>query len=180
MTDRELDRLADEYLTALDAGDDPTIERIWEAAASDPQLEAMLEDLHSEIVADDKLQAERIAKPILADAVRAHLPSAEIVEPSTGPVTVGDVARELLRHPPAGLPADAHALNETLQRAADALPVDLGLSKLVAWAESRFGTAPSAYWKAFQQAALKLERRRASAEEYQLAARRGPKPEGPK
>ncbi len=180
MTDRELDRLADEYLTALDAADDPTIERIWEAAASDPQLEAMLEELHAEIVADDKLQAERTLKPALADAVRTHLPSAEIIASSAGPVTVGDVARELLRNTPAGLPAEAHALNEALQKSPEVLPGDLGLSKLIAWAEPRFGNAPSAYWKAFRLAALKLEMRRASAEEYQLAARRGLKPEGPK
>ena len=180
MTDRELDHLTEAYIAALDAADVEVLNRIWERAASEPELEAYLYALNAEIDADDKLQATRAVKPALADAVRAHLPSAEIIVPNSGPVTVGDVARELLRHPPAGLPADAHALNEALLKSSDALPENLGLSMLVAWAEPRFGNAPSAYWKAFRLAALKLEMRRASAEEYQLAARRSPKPEGPK
>jgi hypothetical protein len=180
MTERELDLLTEAYIAALDAGDAATLDRIWERAASEPELEAYLYALDAEIDADDKLQAGRTAKPMIADAVRTHLPSAAIVEPGTGPVTVGDVARELLRHPPAGLPAEAHALNEALGQSSEALPENLGLSKLVAWAEPRFGRAVPAYWKAFRSAALKLEMRRASAEEYQLAARRGPKAEGPK
>ena len=177
MTDREFDRLADEYLTALDAGDDPTIERIWNAAATDPQLEAMLEDLHAEIVTDDKLQADRTAKPILAEAVRTLLPSAEIVRPGTGPVTVGDVARELLRHPPAGLPADAYALNERLLTATLSIPSELGFSKFVAWAEARFGRASESYWDAFYSGIIKLEVRAGAEREFQLAARSAPKPE---
>ncbi len=180
MTDRDIDRLADEYLAALDAADSPELDRIWELAAFAPELEAVLHELHAALDEDDKRRAERTVKPALVDAVRTHLPSAEIIEPNLGPVTVGDVARELLRHPPAGLSASAHALNEALLKSLDELPYDLGLSKLVAWAEPRFGNAPSEYWKAFRSAALKLEMRRASAEEYQLAARRGPKPEGPK
>lgn len=179
MTDREIDRLADEYLAALDTADRPELDRIWELAAFDPELEAVLHELHAALDEGDRVRDARTAKPALADAVRTHLPSAEIIVPISGPVTVGDVARELLRHPPAGLPADAHALNEALQNSSDTLPENLGLSKLVAWAEPRFGNAPPAYWKAFRLAALKLEMRRASAEEYQLAARRGPKPEGP-
>jgi hypothetical protein len=54
----------------------------------------------------------------------------------------------------------------------------LGLSKLVAWAEALFGPAPMEYWKAFRQAALKLELRRNAEVQYQLAARRGPKKSG--
>lgn len=180
MTDRELDRLADQYLAALDASDYPTLDRIWEAAAFDPELEAILHELHAELDADDRRQEERALRRPVADAVATHLKSAEIVEPNAGPVTVGDVARELARHPPGGLPAATHTLNESLRASAEALPDDLGLSKLVARMEELAGPASPDYWKAFRLAALKLEMRRASAEEYQLAARRAPKPEEPK
>ncbi len=177
MTDRELDRLTDEYLTALDAADFPALDRIWESAASDSEHEAALFDIEAALDADDREQDARNARRTIAGSVETHLKTAEIVLRSDGPVTVGDVARELFRHTPDRLPAEAHLVNQKLVGSAEALPEELGLSKLVAWAESRFGLAPADYWKAFRQAALKLERRRASTEEYQLAARRAPKPE---
>jgi hypothetical protein len=90
------------------------------------------------------------------------------------------VADELFRHAPDRLPAAAHAMNEKLRLATDELPAELGLSKLVAWAEARFGTADPVYWKAFREAALKLELRAAAEIDYQLAARKGPKPGAPK
>ena len=68
-------------------------------------------------------------------------------------------------------------LNERLRRLQEPLPEDLGLSGLIGWAEKRFGSAPAEYWKAFRQAAVKLELRRGAEAEYHLAARRAPKPE---
>jgi hypothetical protein len=56
---------------------------------------------------------------------------------------VGDVAEELFRHAPDRLSAEAHALNERLRTATEPLPTDLGLTKLVVWAEARFGIAPA-------------------------------------
>jgi hypothetical protein len=113
----------------------------------------------------------------LKTAVHEHLPSAEVADTTSGPVTVADVAEELFRHTPDRLPANAHVLNDKLRSAKEPLPEDLGLSGLTAWAEARFGTASAEYWRAFRQAALKLELRRASDVEYQLAARRAPKAE---
>jgi hypothetical protein len=92
-------------------------------------------------------------------------------------VAVGDVANALFRHAPDRLSAAAHVLNDRLRTAADELPADLGLSKLVAWAEARFGPADPEYWRAFHQAAIKLELRRAATIEYALAARSAPKRE---
>jgi len=180
MTDRELDRITEVYLAALDSADIETLDRIWELAAADSGLEDYLYALDAEIDAADKRQEATALEQPIVDAVRTHLKSGEIVEQNTGPVTVGDVARELLHNPPAGLPAEAYALIEQLHHSQEPLPVNLGLSNLTAWAQPRFGAGPSGLWKAFQQQALKLERRRASEVEYQLAARRGSKPEEPK
>ena len=82
------------------------------------------------------------AAAALTAAVETHLPSAEIVRPSVGPVTVGDVAEELFRHTPDRLPAEAHLLNERLRASQEPLPEDLGLSGLIGWAEKLFGAAP--------------------------------------
>ena len=109
--------------------------------------------------------------------MQAHLASAEILRPTAGVVTVADVADELFRHTPNRLPAEAHLFNERLREAAEPLPSNLGLPQLTAWAEALFGPAPPAYWKAFRQAAVKLELRRASEADYQMAARRAPRPE---
>jgi hypothetical protein len=113
----------------------------------------------------------------LTAAVEKHLPSAEIVQSKAGPVTVADVAEELYRHTPDRLPAEAHVLNERLRATQEPLPDELGLSGLTAWAETRFGVAPAEYWRAFRQAAVKLELRRAAEAEYHMAARRAPQPE---
>ena len=177
MTDSEIDRLADEYLSSLHAGDSPELDRIWELAAFDPELEATLHALHAALDEEDRLRDANVVEPTLADAVRTHLPSAEIIAPSTGPVTVGDVARELLRNITAGLPADAHALNERLLSATAAIPADLGFTKFVAWAEAQFGRASESYWDVFYSGLIKLELRSSTEREFQLAARAAPKPE---
>ena len=66
-------------------------------------------------------------------------------------------------------------MNERLRSARDPLPADHGLSNFVAWAEEKYGAAPTTYWKVFREAAIKLELRRGAEAEYQLAARRAPK-----
>lgn len=177
MTHREqqqrLDRLAMRYLAAADAGDFDTLAALWEHAATDPALAAALHDLNTAL-AGEAAAAEASA---VAAAAEKHLTSAEVVRPAGGPVTVADVAAELFRHPPGGLPAAAHALNATLRASAEPLPDDLGLSKLTAWAEARFGPAATEYWKAFRQAAIRVRMRVNADTEYQLAARRT-KPSG--
>lgn len=174
-----LARLAARYLEALEADDFPTQTKLWKLAETDPMLTAAFQQLHADLAEEQSDAEAATATGVIAAAVGQHLPSAEIVTSAIAPVTVADVATELFRHPPGKLSAAAHSLNEKLRLSQDPLPADLGLSKLVAWAEARLGTAPVEYWKAFRQAAIKLELRRASAEEYQLAARSAPKrPEG--
>ena len=75
---------------------------------------------------------------------------------------------------------EAFRVNDELRSSNEPLPRELGLTGLIAFAEAKFGIAPREYWKAFRQVALKLELRRAAVTEYQLAARKPPKPEGPK
>jgi len=180
MTDRELDHLTEVYLDAMTREDFAELDRIWEIAAFDKPLEDALHELHAAVNADNHERATEASTRSITDSVQSHLKSAEIVTPSIGPVTVGDVARELFLHPPDRLAAEAHQLNQTLEASRETLPEELGLTKLIEWAEGQFGSAPSEYWKVFRLAALKLERLRGSAIEYQLAARRSPKPEEPK
>jgi len=160
------------YLDALERNDEADLESLWAAAAADPELLAAFRDIHAGLLEE---QAARDAA-VLSEAVEKHLPSAEVVRPPSGPVTVADVADELFRHTPDRLPADAHRLNERLRQSAEPIPTDLGLPKLIAWAEAKYGPAVREYWKAFHQAVIKLHTRRESAE-YQTAARKAPKPE---
>jgi hypothetical protein len=137
----------------------------------------VLREVHAGLIEEQAHGAATAAEAALTAAVEAHLPSAEILRPAAAVVTVADVADELFRHAANRLPAEAYLLNERLRRSPELLPPKLGLPQLTAWAEALFGRAPPEYWKAFRQAAVKLELRRAAEAEYQLAARRAPKPE---
>jgi hypothetical protein len=165
------------YLEALEQDDHTTLAALWEWAASDTDLLTAFRDIHAGLIEEREQDAFDRAVNRVAALAEQHLTGAEVVRPATGPVTVADVAEELFRHTPDRLPAAAHQLNERLRSAHDPLPADLGMSNFVAWAEQRYGAAPAAYWKAFREAAVKLELRRAAEVEYQLAARRAPKPE---
>ncbi len=177
-SDRRLwiDLMTARYLDALERFDFDVQDELWELAATDPELEEAFHSLH---VGLEEEQSEREAETI-AEAVAKHLPSAEIVCPTVGAVTVGMVADELFRHTPDRLSAAAHQLNDRLRASADELPAELGLSRLTAWAEAKFGTAEGGYWKAFYDALIKLDLRRSVETEYQLAARSPRKPEGRK
>jgi hypothetical protein len=178
-TDRrlQLDFAAARYLDAVERDDFLAMAGIWQLALADPELEAVLREVHTGLIEEQAGEAAAAAATALTTAVETHLPSAEIVRPSVGPVTVGDVAEDLFRHTPDRLPAEAHLLNERLRASQEPLPEDLGLSGLIGWAENLFGAAPPEYWKAFRQAAVKLELRRGAAAEYHLAARRAANPE---
>jgi hypothetical protein len=169
--------VAARYLEALEQGDFDAMAAVWKMAQEDPELEAVLHEVHEGLLEEQTSEARAVAEARLTAAVEAHLPSAEIVRPTPRLVTVGDVAGELYRHAPGRLPAVAHQLNERLRASDEPLPADLGLSQLTSWAETRFGSAPPEYWRAFRQAAVKLELRRAAEAEYQLAARPITRPE---
>lgn len=167
------------YLDALERDDQAALDTLWAQAAGDAELLAAFHDINVGLLEESQARDRAAVESAVATAVERHLPSAEVVKPEAGPVTVADVAAELFRHPPARLPAEAHALNERLRSATDPLPADLGLDALIAWAEPRFGPGPARYWEAFRAAALKARMRRAADTEFQLAARKtAPRPEG--
>jgi hypothetical protein len=172
-----LDLAAARYLEALERDDFDTTAALWQLALADPDLEAALREVHAGLLEEQAHTAIAAAEAALTAAVQTHLPSAEILAPVAGPVTVGEVAAELFWNAPNRLPAAAHLFNERLRASREPLPPDLALPELTAWAEAVFGPGPADYWKAFRQAAVKLELRRAAEAEYQLAARRAPKPE---
>jgi hypothetical protein len=173
----QLDLAAARYLDALERDDFAAMAEMWRATSHDHELEAILREVHAGLL-EERVDGDlvAVAEGITA-AVESHLPSAAILRLRGGPVTVADVADELYHHSPDRLPIDAHLLNERLRESHEALPEDLGLSMLTAWAESRFGVAPPEYWRVFRQAAVKLVLRCAAENEYRLAARRTSKPE---
>jgi hypothetical protein len=174
MTDREnqqrLDRLALQYLEALDREDFDALAAFWEQAQEDADLDAMLHGLNAEFAAQQEAQANAALAATVIDAIERHLPSAEIVRPAAGPLTAAEVAERIRRRPPAGLTADDLRINDALRSVAAEVPAELGLSQVVLWG-SQFGPAPEAYWRAFRQAALKLRMQRQSEAEYRMAAR---------
>jgi hypothetical protein len=176
MTDRErqrqLDLLAMRFVQALEAGDFAAIDRLWAAAAKDPELESVLLDTAAELAETYEAETRADLKAAVTEAVEQHMPSAELVRPQAGPLTVADVAEFIRRHPPAGLTTDEIAVNERLRQSEQLVPAELGMSQVVDWGR-QFGGLPDTYWRAFRQTALKLRMRREAEVDYQLAARQG-------
>lgn len=167
---RQLDLIAMKYLTAVEAGDFDALAAIWLDAQSDPDLSEMLHGLNAEIVADQDARESLSSKAAIESAIEKHMPSAEVIRPMSGPLTVAEVAEHLRKNPPAGLTSDDLKLNEVLRASSELVPGELGVGQVIAWGR-RLGVAQEAYWKAFRQAALLLRMRRESAENYQMAAR---------
>jgi hypothetical protein len=173
----KLDLAAARYVDALERDDFDEMAAVWQLALADPELDSVLCEVHAGLI-EEQTQAAALVSSAVTAAVETSMPSAEIVRPQAGPVTVADVAEELFCHTPDRLPAEAHVLNERLRTSSEPLPEGLGLTGLTAWAEARFGSGPQEYWRAFRQAAVRLELRRAAEAEYFLAARRSRKAEG--
>lgn len=174
MTNREnqqrLDQLAMQYLQAIDREDFDTIDALWEQAADDADLDAMLHGLNAELAAAQDAAEDAALDAAILASIDKHLPSAEVILPRPGPLTVAEVAEHLRRHPPAGLTSDDWTLNDLLRQATEEVPMQLGISFVVGWGR-RFGSAPEAYWRAFRQVVLKLRMQRESDPHLQMAAR---------
>jgi hypothetical protein len=174
MTEREnqlrLDRLAMDYLAALETGDFDGLAVLWDQAEHDDELDAMLHGLNAEVAAQQDAQENEALAGAVIDVIEQHLPSAEIVRPAKSPVTVAEVAEQLRRHPPPGLTADDLQINDALRQVTGEIPAELGISQVVRWGD-QFGSAPEVYWRAFRQAALKLRLQRQAETEYRTAAR---------
>lgn len=176
MTTREnqkrLDRLAFQYLQAIETEDFDTIEALWEQAADDPDLDEMLHGLNAELTAEQEAAQAAVAS-VVRDAIEQTMPSAELDRPASGPPTVAEVAEHIRRHPPAGLTLDDLRINDALRKVIEPVPEQLGISQVLHWGEkfAKFGPAPDAYWRAFREAALDLCMRRAARQNYKMAAR---------
>ena len=164
------------YLDALEREDDNELTNLWELAANHLELIEAFNAIDAGLVEEQESEEQARIKSTIEATLEKHLPSAKIAKGPIGPITVADVANELFRHTPDRLPAESHSLNDRLRKATQPLPMNLRLSKLIAWAEAIFGTAAPEYWKSFQQAAIKLESRRSAEVEYQLAARAEQRP----
>ena len=119
MTDRErqrqLDLLAIQFVDALEAGDFATVDRLWTAAAMDPELETVFFESAAELAQTYEPETREQLDEAIAEAVERHMPSAEVILPVTGPLTVAEVAEFIRRHPPAGLTTDEIVVNEKLR-----------------------------------------------------------------
>jgi hypothetical protein len=176
--ERQLDLLAIRFADALEVGDFDTVDRLWAMAATDTEREAVIVDTATELADMIDCDARSTAADVVTEAVRRHMPSAEILRPATGPLTVSEVAEHLHRHPSAGLTADDLLANERLRQSTEVVPTELGLSQVLTWGK-RFGPVPESYWRAFRKAALELWMRRTAAESHRMAARpQRPKPPG--
>lgn len=165
MTDRELDRLAFDYLDAVDRCDDVAVERFWALAETDPAIEALLHNLHASSLADAEVEEQARMTASLADSVRTNLPTASIETGTDGSLTLAMVADALGREMTTPYP-----FNETLRSDGRAVPELTSLSKLLAWAQAQFGEAPEDYWRSFRNVAMRLAAVRGDAD-YGLAAR---------
>ena len=173
---REL--LAARYLRAVESDDFDLQGSLWQLAEAEPELADLFQQVHDDLIAEQDAAETANVRAGIVDAVEKHLPSATVVRDPSGPVTFADVADELFRNPPIGLSNDAFRLNDELRSSGEPLPAELGLTALIAFAEAKFGAAPREYWRAFKLAALEVRMRANSrTAEYQLAARREPKPE---
>jgi hypothetical protein len=175
---RQLDGFVERFLTALEEGDFDTVDQLWLVAASDPDLEVALTEAARELAAEYDHEFSESAGGILESTVRTSMPTADVIRPSNGPLSVSEVAEHIRRNGSPGLSAVDLIVNDTLARIQEPVPELLGLSAVISWG-GRYGDAPVSYWKAFRQAALSLRLRRESDAEYRLAARPGrPKKSG--
>jgi hypothetical protein len=168
---RQLDLLAIRFVDALEASDFETINRLWAAAAKDPELEAVFIETAAALAETHEAEARTRIAQAVTETVERHLPSAELIWPHGGPLTVAEVAEFIRRHPPAGLTTDEIAVNELLRHCQEEIPTELGMSQVLDWGR-KFGTLPEMYWRIFRQSALKLRMRREADTNYQMAARK--------
>lgn len=170
-----IDWLCGQYLAALEQLDFTRMEKIWELAAFEPELEKALHLLHEGLQEEEAQQNQNDVSQHLSQLVALHLPSAAIIPSPEKPFTVAEVITELLKDPRLESAAEMQSFIEKLGTSTEPLPSERALSKLRSWAEARFGTASPRFWQEFQQAALRLDLRRASTADYALAARTAPR-----
>lgn len=185
MTERETSiawaETALRYLDALDARDAAALAALWEQAAENPELEALLAELTDGLAKEEadaawKADAERVNATL-----RQHLPSGFSPAADPPPLTVGLVAKRLASDSALGLrltEAD-RAANERLLLNATPIPEELGRPHFEKWRTALGIQASPHYWRAFRQAAVLLAMGRCQqAGELAAARRAGSPPKG--
>ncbi|HEU5115246.1 MAG TPA: hypothetical protein VFT74_01075, partial [Isosphaeraceae bacterium] len=126
------ERLAVRYLDALDAGDLDAVVALWEEAATDPELEAVLQELNEGLHTEEGLGTDFASDAVhVRDLARMHMPGAFPPEEPQGPLTASDVARRLEAEPEfRRLNAPDRAAHSRLLGDASAVPDDLGQPKI--------------------------------------------------
>jgi hypothetical protein len=161
------------YLDALDAGDLDAVAAIWDEAAGDPALEALLRELDDGLYAEEGPGADfRADAARVFELARRHLPSAFPPEEPAGPLTAAEVARRLEAEPEFRRlgPGDRLAHARMLAEAAP-LPDYLGQPQLERWVRDLSVAASPHYWRAFQKVAVLLTMARCQREGRLAAAR---------
>ena len=168
-----IDWLCGQYLAALEELNFDAMDKFWEMAASDPDLEQAFHQLHDGLLEEEQEQLRSEIKQV----VQEQLPSAQVIEPPQQ-LTVADVM--------ACWPNDVRYQNHTewnglltaMRQSTEPMPSEVAASKLEAWATQQFGTGPKLFWQAFHRATMLARMRVNSTTHYSLAARPAPKREG--
>jgi hypothetical protein len=178
MNERDLqlriDLIAAQYLEAVESDNYELQIELWKLAGAELELEEAFHEINQSLLEE----MEEQAKAVVAETVQAHMPSARIFDPAAeGPITVGQVAAELILRLPAGMSPEGVAFIEGLRNRSETVPEVTGLRNVQSWGSATFGNDSRDIWKAFQEARHRLEMQRSATTEYQLAARVQPKKE---
>jgi hypothetical protein len=157
------------YVQAFDRGDAEGIEAVLDAALSDPELSAAIDEINLTYLEEAGIPAFSKAAQTVADLAQKHLAgAAEQQERMASAPTVGEVAAQLqaqrLVYP------EDEAINRRLLHSQRLRPLELTVRNLTAlFAELGF-EAGKRYVRAFKDAAIWLEISR-SQSQLKLAAR---------
>ncbi len=175
------ERMAVRYLDALDAGDLEAIVELWDQAAADPELEALLHELNDGLHAEEGLGTDFATDATrVLELARRAMPTAFPVEESPGPLTAADVARRLEAEPEFRRlnPAD-RAAHARLLADATVVPDLAGQAQFDRWLQGLGVVASPSYRRAFRKVASLMDMARCQQEGRLAAARRATPPDDP-
>jgi hypothetical protein len=176
------ERVALRYLDALDDGDLDAVAALWEQAAVEPDLAALLDELNRGLEAEEGPGTDFATDAArVVELARRHLPSAFPIEGPTGPILAADVARRLEAEPEfRRLDAIDRAAHARLLADATPIPDSLGQPGIDRWLGERGVVAGPFYRKAFRKVAVLLAMARGQGEARLAAARQSAPKDGGK